>query len=70
MYFESFKKIENEQKIIDEIDKLKFTNLFQLPEIKLNLNSTTFSHISKEYQYLGREIIDELIRRAKTNTNR
>ena len=68
MCFESFKKVEDAQKIIDDIHKLSFTNLFQFPEIKLNLNSATFSHISKEYQYLGREIIDELIRRAKINT--
>ncbi len=68
MKFEYFKKIEDEQKVIDEIHKLNFTNSFQLPEIKLSYGVPTFSQIYKEYQYLGREIIDEMIRISKIST--
>jgi len=66
--FDSFKKIENEQKLVDEIDKMHFTNLIQTPEIILESNETPHVSISKSYPYLGNEIIDELNRRSKTNS--
>lgn len=66
--FESFKKIEKEQKFIDEISKLNFTNSFQLPELRLEPDKTSTTTISKKYPFLGREIVDEFNRRSKTET--
>lgn len=66
--FESFKKIEKEQKFIDEISKLNFTNSFQLPELRLEPDETSTTTISKKYPFLGREIVDEFNRRSKTET--
>jgi predicted ribosome quality control (RQC) complex YloA/Tae2 family protein len=65
--FESFKKIEDEKNLIDEVGKLNFTNSILIPEFKLELDETSSSIISKKYPFLGREIISELIRRSDIN---
>lgn len=66
--FESFKKIENEQKLIDEISNLNFTNSFQMPELRFESDETSSAPISKTYPYLGREIVDEFNKRSKTDS--
>lgn len=63
--FLSFKKTENAQNLVEEISRINFTDMFQIPELNLELDDVSTKSILKSYPYLGREIVDELERRYK-----
>jgi predicted ribosome quality control (RQC) complex YloA/Tae2 family protein len=63
---QSFKKIENKEKIIAEISKLNFSDSFQIQQLSLEKDNTDSSTIGKKYPFLRGEIIDEMKRRSNT----
>lgn len=63
----SFKKIEDEEKLIEELCKLNFSNKFHIPFFEEDSVLASTSVLSKKYPFLGKEIIDEYQKRVKLN---
>lgn len=63
----SFKKIMNEEKLVEEISNIRFTSSFLFPPIDFNTSGESFSVQLKKYPYFGREIISSLEKRGMLN---
>lgn len=63
----SFKKIDNQNEIVDEIKSLQFSSSYIVPEFDTEVEQMTSSLLRKMYPALGKEIIDELFRRKAEN---
>jgi len=63
----TFKKVSDEQKLVEEISNLKFTSSFLFPKINFNDSDEGLSVQLKKFPYFGKEIITLLEKRSKTS---